>query len=167
LELANIKIDNKNFYQYYGLDPLNIQPNAPQYSLPLTENTITNYGDAKSKLSLDENDLSLLKKNGFVVIKNPFNQKEENIVTPYETIKNYDMPVFITTDSLLHIYHIQFDETLRQIEEREFYDNIWSISKVPFQETSIEEYNSFDGDLKEASKRNVVFFSVAFDTSLT
>lgn len=160
LELANIKIDNKNFYQYYGLDPLNIQPNAPQYSLPLTENTITNYGDAKSKLSLDENDLSLLKKNGFVVIKNPFNQKEENIVTPYETIKNYDMPVFITTDSLLHIYHIQFDETLRQIEEREFYDNIWSISKS-LQETSIEEYNSFDGDLKEASKRNVVFFSVA------
>ena len=160
LELANIKIEDKEFYQYFKLDPLNIQPNAPQYSLPLTGDIITNYGDVKSKLKLDENDLSLLRKNGFVVIKNPFNQKEENIVTPYETIKNYDMPIFITTDSLLHIYHIQFDETLRQIEEREFYDNIWTISKS-LQETSIEEYNSLDGDLKEASRRNAVFFSVA------
>ena len=160
LEIVNAKTEDIEFYQYFKLDQLKIQPNAPQYSLPLSENLITNYGDVKSKLKLDENDLSLLRKNGFVVINNPFNQKEENIVTPYETIKNYDMPIFITTDSLLHIYHIQFDETLRQIEEREFYDAIWHISKS-LQETSIEEYYSFDGDLKEASRRNAVFFSVA------
>lgn len=160
LEIVNAKTEDIEFYKYFKLDQLKIQSNAPQYSLPLSENLITNYSDVKSKLKLDENDLSLLRKNGFVVINNPFNQKEENIVTPYQTIKNYDMPIFITTDSLLHIYHIQFDETLRQIEEREFYDAIWDISKS-LQETSIEEYYSFDGDLKEASRRNAVFFSVA------
>lgn len=160
LELGNIKNENKDFYQYYTANPISIKVNAPQYTLPLNEKLITNYDEVKSKLRLNENELFSLGKNGFVIIKNSFNQKEENIVTPYEAIKSYGMPVFITTDSLLHVYHIQFDETLRQIEEMEFYESIWEISKS-LQEKSIQEYNSMNGDLKEASKRNVIFFSVA------
>lgn len=34
----------------------------------------------------------------------------------------------MTSDSLLHIYHIQFDETLREIEER-FYDDLWTLTE--------------------------------------
>ena len=34
------------------------------------------------------------------------------------------MPIFVTSDTLLHLYHIQFDETLREIEEREFYPDM-------------------------------------------
>jgi len=70
-----------------------------------------------------------------------------------------EIPIFITSDSLLHLYHIQFDETLRQIEEREFYDKIWEISNELLNE-SIEDYNIYSGDLKEASRRNVAYFAV-------
>ena len=160
LDPTNIKMENRDFYQYYKLDDIPIVPDAPQYNLPLNEKDIYNYEDVKSKLNLDEKDLFLIKKNGFIVIKNPFNSKEEYITAPYETLKNYEVPIFITSDSLLHVYHIQFDETLRQIEEKEFYDDIWNISNELL-EKSINDYNSFDGELKEASRRNIVYLSVA------
>jgi hypothetical protein len=59
----------------------------------------------------------------------------------------------------LHLYHIQFDETLRQIEEREFYDLIWEISEELLND-SMESYENSDGELKEASRRNVAYFAV-------
>jgi len=57
------------------------------------------------------------------------------------------------------LYHIQFDETLRQIEEREFYDRIWEISKELLGD-SVEKYNLATGDLKESLKRNTAYLAV-------
>lgn len=63
---------------------------------------------------------------------------------------------------MLHLYHIQFDETLRQIEEREFYDKIWEISNDLLNE-SVGGYNVADGELQEARRRNVAYLSVALE----
>ena len=79
--------------------------------------------------------------------------QKRTITKPYETLKAKGIPVFITSDSLLHLYHIQFDETLRQIEEREFYDAIWDISKELL-ESSLKNYENSAGDIKEAARRN-------------
>ncbi len=78
----------------------------------------------------------------------------------YATLKQDEIPVFITTDSLLHLYHIQFDETLRQIEEREFYDTLWK-TDLALLRTSIEKYNRAAGEEKEAARRNAAYFAVA------
>jgi len=73
-----------------------------------------------------------------------------------------DMTTFRLTNFklIMHLYHIQFDETLRQIEEKELYDKIWNISKTLL-EVSQENYQKATGDLKEALKRNIAYFSVA------
>jgi hypothetical protein len=147
------------FTRYHFLTPLDITLQAPQYNLPLKVNQISNFNDFSKKISLSSDALGLLEKNGFVVITNPFNPKEEYITKPYNILKDKEIPIFITSDSLLHLYHIQFDETLRQIEEREFYDNIWEMSKELLDD-SIKKYDSTSGDLKEASKRNAAYFSV-------
>ena len=78
----------------------------------------------------------------------------------YSTLKEEEIPVFITTDSLLHLYHIQFDETLRQIEENEFYDTLWK-TDLTLLNASVEKYNSASGEEKEAARRNVAYFAVA------
>jgi len=145
------------------LNPLNVSLEVPPYNLPLNTGEISNFNDFCAKIPLDEDATRMLEKNGFVVIRNTFNPKEEYITKPYKTLKQKEIPVFITSDSLLHLYHIQFDETLRQIEEREFYDAIWQISKELLND-SIEDYNnynfSYSGDLKEASRRNAAYFAV-------
>lgn len=148
-----------SFVKYYSLEPLNATLRASQYDLPLQMGQIHNYDDFSTKLRLSEDAHRILVKNGFVVISNPFNPEEEDITEPYKTLKERDIPVFITSDSLLHLYHIQFDETLRQIEEREFYDLIWQISRELLND-SIRDYNSYSGNLKEASRRDVAYFAV-------
>lgn len=161
IDLTGISTEKISFAKYYSLSSLDIPLQISQYSLPLKTNQISNFNDFSTKISLSSNASDLLEKNGFAVINNPFNQKEEDIVQPYQTLKDREIPIFITADSLLHLYHIQFDETLRQIEEREFYDKIWQISKELLDD-SISKYSGSgaEGDLKEAAKRNVAFFSV-------
>jgi hypothetical protein len=147
------------FAQYYTSPPLAFDARVPAYDLPLAPEDIANYDDVASKVSLDAGAESLLAEQGFVVIANPFNPQEEDITRPYETLKQREVPVFITSDSLLHLYHIQFDETLRQIEEREFYDAIWQVSDHLLTD-SLAVYGSADGEAKEAARRNAAFFAV-------
>ena len=175
IDLSNISTDKLAFAKYYLLDPLDIELQAAQYNLPLKTSQISNYQDFSKKISLDDEALSLLQKNGFAVVDNPFNSSEEDITNPYKTLKDKEIPVFITSDSLLHLYHIQFDETLRQIEEKEFYDKIWEISKKLLEKSSkqlndrmeymtrafmtgedAERYN----EVNEAYRRNIVYLSV-------
>ena len=167
--LSSVQMQPLSFIKYYSLSPLEITLQAPQYNLPLPTNEISNFPDFSTKISLSKNALNLLRKNGFVVINNPFNPKEEYITQPYEILKDKEIPIFITSDSLLHLYHIQFDETLRQIEEREFYDKIWEISKELLEE-SVGGYGSIqviertlslqEEELSEAYKRNAAYFAV-------
>ncbi|MEA3254344.1 MAG: DUF3160 domain-containing protein [Candidatus Altiarchaeota archaeon] len=159
INLSGVKTEKLSFIKYYSLNPLDITLQVPQYNLPLQTNQISNFNDFSKKIPLSSKASNLLEKNGFVVVDNPFNSREEYITKPYKTLKDKEIPVFITSDSLLHLYHIQFDETLRQIEEREFYGNIWVISNELLKD-SVNEYNSATGDLKEASKRNVAYFAV-------
>lgn len=158
--LSGMDTEKLSLTKHYSLDSIDIELKTAQYQLPLQSSEISNYADFSGKIQLNEGALGLLNKNGFAVIKNPFYAKEEYITSPYKTLKDREIPVFITTDSLLHLYHIQFDETLRQIEEREFYDAIWNIDKKLLDE-SIEAYNGASGELKEAAKNNVAYFSVA------
>jgi len=160
IDLSGIEAEKTSFAKYYSLTSLNVSLKAPQYKLPLDLGNISNFSDFSKKISLSSEAQKLLQKNGFVVFENPFNPREEDVTKPYKILKKIEIPIFITSDSLLHLYHIQFDETLRQIEEKEFYDKIWNISKTLL-EVSQENYQKATGDLKEASKRNIAYFSVA------
>ena len=162
VNLSGVETEKLNFIKYYSLTPLHIELKVTPYDLPLKTEDISNYNDFSGKISLSSEAMALLEKNGFVIIKNPFNSEEEYITKPYEILKDREIPIFITSDSLLHLYHIQFDETLRQIEEREFYDKIWDISKTLY-EYSIEQYHNSDGDLKETARRNVAYFAVGLE----
>jgi len=159
IDLSSVETAQLSFSGYYSSEPLDVSLQTPRYQLPLETGEISNFQSLSSKIHLSDAALSLLKKNGFVVIEYPFNPEEEDITRPYERLKDEEIPLFITSDSLLHLYHIQFDETLRQIEEREFYDDIWDISKSLLDD-SIEKYNSSSGDLNEASRRNIAYFAV-------
>jgi hypothetical protein len=147
------------FSGLYSLEPMDVSLNAPQYQLPIGTSDISNFQSFSAKISLSDAALALLERNGFVVIDNPFDPEEDDITRPYERLKDEEAPLFITSDSLLHLYHIQFSETLRQIEESEFYDGIWNISRSLL-EDSIEKYSRSSGDLNEASRRNVAYFAV-------
>jgi len=160
IDLSNSTIGNSSLAGNYRLEAVDIELKAPAYELPLQKEEISNYGNFSGKIPLNESALRMLENNGFVVIKNPYSLKEEDITSMYSILKDEDIPIFITTDSLLHLYHIQFDETLRQIEEKEFYNILWK-TDLSLLNASIEKYNSAAGEEKEAARRNVAYFAVA------
>ncbi|HOH32013.1 MAG TPA: DUF3160 domain-containing protein, partial [Candidatus Hydrogenedentes bacterium] len=109
---------------------------------------------------------ALLSKNGFAILKHDwsryFPEAKDNadIIKPYEYLSESGIPIFITSDTLLHLYHVQFDESLKEVEEREFTGDITRLTKA-LRVQAQTLYETGDGDLREASRRNVIFLSVA------
>lgn len=154
-----------SFSNYYNKKSLQFEAAVPTYSLPLQDSEIANYYQFTQKIPLTNEERDLLYKNGFIVIEN---KTTENLLIAGQTLVNEtyldlkvaDVPIFITSDSLLHLYHIQFDETLKRVETEEFYDDLWKLDKALL-EASIEDYNRASGAEKEAARRNVAYFAVA------
>jgi len=159
------------------LETSDVVPKISQNDLPLKITDISNYQKFSEKIQLSPQALSLLEKNGFVVIQTPKdiadnkissplfptdNYAKDDFATYYETLANKDLPVFITTDSLLHYYHIFFDVTLLRMERDIFYDDVWQMSKELLDD-AVEQYENSEGDLKEAAKRNIAYLSVALE----
>jgi len=145
------------FALYYGPENISVEPSVAPYDLPLELTTVSNFDEVNPKLGLSESQIDLLSANGFVVI--PYG-RENDVVDVYDYLKNRDIPIFVTSDTLLHLYHIQFNEILKIIEENEFFNAIKAMSQAMLNE-SLNGYNSLGGDLKEAAKRNVAYFAVA------
>jgi len=147
---------------YYVAYENPIVPDAPGYTFPLDFNDIANYAHMDYMFDL-QRIASLLEQYGFAVIEYDFQVPEDegdDIVTPYEYLRNMDVPLFITADTLLHLYHIQFDETLKDVEEREFCSNIRDLTAVLLDE-ALAMYGEYTGDLQEAALRNVAYLAVA------
>jgi hypothetical protein len=143
---------------YYSSEELTIEAQPPHYSLPLDLSAITNLNDIDGVFSLTNQQKELLRTNGFV--EKDFGSRAD-ITAPYEYLKDHEIPVFVTSDTLLHLYHILFDQTLKGIEERELFDSVLYLSKSLF-EKSVEDYGTFtEPNLKEAARRNIGFFGVA------
>lgn len=151
--------------QYYIPFENEIEPNSPTYTLPVDVAAILNYDQTNYLFSIDRAE-PLLSQNGFAVLEHDWSQymygleENDDIILPYRFLYESGIPMFITSDTLLHLYHVQFDETLKEVEETEFYADITGLTDALSLQGQTA-YESLDGDLKEAAKRNVAFLSVA------
>ena len=100
----------------------------------------------------------LLVQNGFYVAEG----WSEEFFSIYEENRYEYTPNFITTDSVLHTYHLYFNFLLKSLEEEELYDLADSISKAML-DKSAEQYEELKGtEWEGAALRNVGFFAVAY-----
>jgi len=149
------------FEKYYEPYEPNIQPNARGYRLPLNLTDIANYEQVSSHLNL-ANAQDLIQQNGFAIIERPFpwwDKCSHGVIAPYQYLGGESIPFFVTTDTFLHLYHIQFDETLRAIEEREVIRDVNDLT-VALLNRALRLHGRLEGDLKEAAKRNIAYLSV-------
>ena len=160
VNLSDFETGNSSLAGNYRLEALDIELKAPQYELPLEESDISNYGEFSQRFLTDEAALEKLKENGFVVISNPYTPEEEDITAMYSRLGSERQLIFITSDTLLHLYHVQFDDSMSQVEQNELYDLLWELDKALL-DASVEEYNSASGEEKEAARRNAAYFAVA------
>ena len=108
----------------------------------------------------NEGQRSLLSQNGFVVIA-PVPGKYREFYQVYESYRYHEVPVFITTDSVYHVYHLIFDKMLRDLETEHFIATLKTLTSTMLTST-YQQYQSLRGTpLEEPARRNVAFFAVA------
>jgi len=136
-----------------------VQPAVPGYEIDLDQ--VAN-PDLLTRLSDEQR--ALLEENGFVVVPSRVTQ----IYEVYKSVKERSIPIFVTTDALLHTYHILYDYSLRSAEIQHFVNDLQGLNAVMI-EVAEEQYSAAlrepqgeaSGEVGEAARRNLAFFSVA------
>ncbi|HEX7621481.1 MAG TPA: DUF3160 domain-containing protein [Anaerolineales bacterium] len=126
------------------------------YTLPLDLSQVQNL----AAMELTDTQRTLLAQNGFVVAAPVAGQYRE-FYQIYEQWRYSDIPVFITTDSIYHVYHLLFDKMLRDLETAHFIVDLKSLSSAMLS-TTYQQYQALLGTaLEEPARRNVAYFAVA------
>jgi len=134
---------------------------VPDYELPVDLGALTNskfasqvYPASNKALAAKANER--LAANGFVVF--PIGPQAD-VAAFYKAVEARGVPVFITSDSLLHLYHLQFGQTLKSVEEREFVKDARLISEA-IQAEALQLHEATAGDLRKAARLLVAYASV-------
>jgi dipeptidyl aminopeptidase/acylaminoacyl peptidase len=115
-------------------------------------NDILNFADYK----FSNEQIELLKKANFFVSKDI---KNKQFFHTYEKADYKYRPVFITTDSILHLFHVFFDYSLWKIEKDYLYDDLVILTNELLK-CSLKDYQD-SINLREEALSNLVFFGVA------
>ncbi|MDP2954700.1 MAG: DUF3160 domain-containing protein, partial [Chloroflexota bacterium] len=93
---------------------------------------------------------------GCVVVEASYHQ----IYEPYKSAKEQSLPIFVTTDALLHTYHILYDYSLRSAEAEYLMADLEALTRAMLA-TAQAQYQGSEGVVKEAARKNLAYFSVA------
>ena len=103
--------ETSNYLTEFSFDPL----------------TAKHFDHIKTKLKLTEQEIQLYRKNGFVSVDH--NQRY-SFGSAYYQIYSGHLPVFVTSDSILHALHRSFDDLLAELEVSEILPRLKSILKA-------------------------------------
>jgi len=142
------------FRAWYAPVEYQVEPQIAGYTLPLDLGDVVGLDGLSYRLNDDAR--AALARNGFVVTDYG---DEEDITKVYSWADDAGVPPFVTVDTLLHLYHLQFDQTLKVIEENEFAPAMVDFSREMLQ-IALDQRGALSGDLKEAATRNAAYFAV-------
>ncbi len=126
------------------------------YSLPLDLNKVQGLDLVK----LTDAQKAMLVQNGFAVTT-PVPGQYREFYQIYEQNRYTEIPVFITTDLIYHVYHLIFDKMLRDLETDYFITDLKSLTTTMLASTTTQ-YQSLQGtSLGDPALRNAAYFAVA------
>ncbi|HYG81457.1 MAG TPA: DUF3160 domain-containing protein [Pyrinomonadaceae bacterium] len=79
----------------------------------------------------------------------------------YEDNDYRDLPSFVTTDAVLHLYHIFYDFTLRTVEEQSLAPVLRRLTEGMLEDSARTMRELSDPQLKQAALKNAAYFAVA------
>lgn len=106
--------------------------------------------------SLQSRDRALLATNSFVAAGKPRRQ----MFHVYEETDYENLPVFVTSDSVLHLNHLVFDFLLREVEKHRLTPEVIALTEH-YWRASLAQMRHPSPVVREAATRNAAFFAVA------
>jgi hypothetical protein len=140
---------------------VDVTPAVEQYELPVAALDVLNIErDIASNglFTWSSEQQSKLLQNGLVVVNG--RQDLRHFEDAYAKLKSSEIPILVTSDSTLHLYHLFFDQLLKNIE---------LTSIIPMHramlprlaDTLASMVVALDGDTREAARRTLAYVSVA------
>jgi hypothetical protein len=137
----------------YQESPVSVQPAVKPYAVAADLGNVTNLGD----FTLSDQEKQLIAKNDFVIEPAQFNQ----FFQAYESYRYDQVPTFVSSDSVLHVYHLIFDKILRTTESNYLIKDLTQLNSTLYDYLS-KQYTTLKGsNLDEAAKRALAFVAVA------
>ncbi|MFC2283445.1 MAG: DUF3160 domain-containing protein [Lachnoanaerobaculum saburreum] len=142
------------FYSGNGeYTPLEVRANVPDIKV---ESNLSNIENIDKFGNLNATQRAMIEKNGFVV--NPTDSGQLFYI--YESNTYNKIPSFISTDSVLQLYHIFYDYTLRETEEEKLYAELKQLNTNMVNILS-QKYNEADkADEKAIVGRTLAYFAL-------
>lgn len=111
------------------------------------------------KFGLTDDELELIEKNGFVVSER---MSYPTFFEAFKTIFENDMPIFISTDAILHALHASYDDILISIEKEILIPNLQDVLKCMYNNfIQLKNKYSDNIDLIEALKDVDLYVTIA------
>lgn len=145
-------IDESLIYPEYKES--DVKANVPPYEIMKGLKNVDGADDVKFVYSEKAQDALL--KDGFVVNYSVMNQP----FAIYETNQYTYQSSFVTTDSVMHLYHIIYLGMLEQIEKNYLSEKLMSVTNKMYDKL-LKEYNASDEDFKAAQQSNLILFAIA------
>ena len=134
-------------------EPLEIDPQVPEYQV---EKNLSNVVNLSQFGNLNDAQIEKLVKNGFVVSPTD----SEQLFYVYEDNAYKRLPSFITTDSVLQLYHIFYDYTLREVEAGALLTDVMDLN-ANMMEKLTRWYGELDsGKARDCTGKVLAYFGV-------
>ncbi|HHX13337.1 MAG TPA: DUF3160 domain-containing protein [Clostridiales bacterium] len=137
----------------YDEKELNYKPQVEDYEV---EPDLSNVANTR-QFDIPDAAAKQLAENAFLVQKS----YDAEFYQAYEGNRYLKVPNFITTDSIMHTYHLYFDHLLKSIEEKQLKPAAEKMTDAFLQETAAQMKQLKNKEWKLAAERNEAFFSVA------
>ncbi|MFQ5610633.1 MAG: DUF3160 domain-containing protein [Anaerolineae bacterium] len=125
-------------------------------AVPLYSTSVAGLANPDAAQGLSPAQRQALEQNGFVVTPATFPQ----IYQIYQQAREQGQPVFVTTDALLHTYHVLYDFALREAEINYFVGDLQALTAEMLAQSQAQAAGTA-GEAHQAALRNVAYFSVA------
>lgn len=144
--LEEVKLNWRNFTQKEYISDLEIDVEHVDY-----------YQNISEVFELDPTQWGYISKSGFVVVDMG---NKMTIEDAYKFYWDNDLPVFITTDTILHTFHLLFDQFLQDAENETLRPLLENITSELLQQSDRIYNDVSDPVLKDGMKDVVIFFGV-------
>lgn len=159
---ASVTGDVSTEFGVYHPYPVMIVPAVEQYRVP----------DAFiDSLGFTGKEAELLKTNGFLVgppsyvlSRSGDSDRYQRYATIPEMYKDYrerGIPIFVTTDAMLHSFHELYDYTLKETEKQHLAPNLKILCRALTARSEMILSSAANDSVKEAIRKNTAYFAVA------
>jgi len=130
-------------------------PNAPQHSISPGLTNIANLGLFPT-LTVEER--QFIESNGFVAVPQSEFKQIHEILSDND---DHDLPSFVSSDAVLHAFHVLYDLALREAETYSFWNLLGNLTESLVDSSYAQYLDAPEGRWQDAALRNAMFFSVA------